>query len=395
MALLNKLGYPVVEIKNDEACVSLGMGRFYTTIKNWCDGNDYWYCCIRNELALYEVPIEKIIKPEILQKIIHDSTTFLVFCNEWESFTDLIEPIYIIFVNNLKIPPKKIIVLSDNADMNIIIKDIAAASNQDTINFEWVICLEYVIKNDVINNLDYISKIATLEKKSYNKAFLNFNRRWRTHRPLMIGLLHSMNLLNKGFVSLEQAGNDKWDEYIFNIMLDLVKMDPELYNLLYSNKTEILNLPNLYLDTVNIHTRNPNKLLAPDGLTDIDNKRLYEDSYFSLVSETYCIHSYGRFLSEKTFKPIAQSHPFIIISDSKILALLKTLGYKTFHPFIDESYDDEPNPILRIKMILKEVKRLSELSEPELFEFIDNVKEITKFNFNTLKEKKNHTYKIL
>jgi hypothetical protein len=43
-------------------------------------------------------------------------------------------------------------------------------------------------------------------------------------------------------------------------------------------------------------------------------------------------------------------------------------------------------------MILSEVKRLSNFSETELFEFIDNVKEITIHNHNTLINKPKFTH---
>ena len=83
--------------------------------------------------------------------------------------------------------------------------------------------------------------------------------------------------------------------------------------------------------------------------------------------------------------------------DPYSLTLLKQIGYKTFHPYIDESYDNEQNDVKRLKMILNEVNRLSNLSKSELFEFIDDVKEITIHNHNILvnKPKFTHNYKII
>ena len=69
---------------------------------------------------------------------------------------------------------------------------------------------------------------------------------------------------------------------------------------------------------------------------------------------------------------------------------MRGLGYKTFHPFINEDYDSEQDDSKRLKLILDEVNRLSNLNEDELFEFIDNVKPITDHNFKVLLTKPNY-----
>ena len=204
-----------------------------------------------------------------------------------------------------------------------------------------------------------------------------------------------MGLLDKGFVSLGKADDNKNWYNTFDTFLKLVEEDKELYDLLISNKHNILNLPDLYLDTTNLIT-NRNSIIHPD-INHADTLKLYEDSYFSLVSETYFFENTGRAFTEKTFKPIAYTHPFILMGDPYSLVLLKQLGYKTFHPFIDESYDNEPNSVARLKMILHEVDRLSNLTELELFEFIDGVREITIHNYDVLvnKPKFTHAHKTL
>jgi hypothetical protein len=127
-----------------------------------------------------------------------------------------------------------------------------------------------------------------------------------------------------------------------------------------------------------------------------DTLKLYQNTYFSVVSETFFFNGPGRFFSEKTFKPIAFMHPFILMSQPYSLQILRDLGYKTFHPYIDERYDTETNDVVRLKMILNEVERLSSFSDTELETFIDIVKPITKHNFINLIRKKNneHIHKI-
>ena len=314
---------------------------------------------------------------------------------EHEGFTNVVEPIYKNLIQKLKISPKKIILISENADICNVVKQVASNYNLDNINVEWSIVFERMlnVQHNFIQN--DVTKAKILEKKTYSKSFLNFNGRWRIHRPCFVALLYCMNLLDKGFVSLGKADDNlNWNN-TFDTFSKLIEDDSDLYSLLNDKKNNILNLPHLYLDTDNLVT-NRFSVIQPD-IDQSNTIKLYEDSYFSVVGETNFFGHTGRFLTEKTFKPIAYKHPFILLCDAYSLVLLKKLGYKTFHPFIDESYDNEPNDTKRLKMILNEVNRLCNLSEPELFEFIDNAKEITKYNYELLmsKPKFTHCYKIL
>ena len=52
----------------------------------------------------------------------------------------------------------------------------------------------------------------------------------------------------------------------------------------------------------------------------------------------------------------------------------------TFHPYIDESYDDVDDDYQRIKMIEFEIDRFSKKTKEEKVEFLNNVKDICRFN---------------
>jgi hypothetical protein len=56
------------------------------------------------------------------------------------------------------------------------------------------------------------------------------------------------------------------------------------------------------------------------------------------------------------------------------------LGYKTFSPWIDESYDLELNDTKRMLKVIAEIKRLCELSPDMLSEFLTKVKPICDYN---------------
>lgn len=70
-------------------------------------------------------------------------------------------------------------------------------------------------------------------------------------------------------------------------------------------------------------------------------KDLYINTWVSLVTEaSYYQKENTLFVSEKTYKPIICLQPFIVVGSKGTLRKIKELGYKTFHPYIDESYDD-------------------------------------------------------
>ena len=140
---------------------------------------------------------------------------------------------------------------------------------------------------------------------------MNFNRKWRIHRPLVVASLHLRNLLDKGLVSLGISNSPNGWDVVFKQMVDSIT-DNEWKQSLLDNRDVIYRIPNLHLDTTNLFVNR-----ATMNHNDIDynvTNKLYEDTYFSLVSETYFFkrESPGRFLSEKTFKPIISKKPFII-----------------------------------------------------------------------------------
>ena len=326
----------------------------YWRINDWSD-RDYWYT------TSLDIP------NQVIQLICANDNLFLLACDEFEIGLDLYNSI-----NQLPIPKNKIVIISENYDLK-------------GINY-WSHISEMGVK------LGAKQKGApiTLEKKKYTKSFLNFNRRWRIHRPCFVGLLHSMNLLDKGLVSLGRADDYLNWHSVFDNISNLLKEDEDLYKLFISNKESICKLPDMYLDTTDLFMPR-HKISLPDVSYE-DTLKLYQNTYFSVVSETFFFNGPGRFFSEKSFKPFAFMHPFILMSQPNSLEILHQLGYKTFHPFIDESYDKETNDVGRLKMILKEVERLSNLSDDEIEKFIDMVKPITNHNFLNLFKKQDNQY---
>lgn len=352
--------------------------NIYKNIRNWSIRN-YWYVPV-------DINNKLIVPPEIIF-----GKAVIVVCTEFEGYYEIVEKIYKELVIELNISPNRILLISENADLTEHIFNTAKQYETEPIKYEWSLIAQLYVKRQVVKNLSNLKNIRPKTNVS-NKYFLNFNRRWRLHRPTLVALLYASGLLDKGHVSLGKADGmyDNWLAVI-NDIICLVEKDEMLIKLIKDNIESIINLNPLYLDTKILNFGKVE--LYHDDIEPASTENLYKDTAFSLVTETYFIENEGRFLTEKTYKPISYHHPFILVAKPFSLKLLREIGYQTFHPFIDESYDEEIDHVKRLRMILKEVERLCSMTDDELILFLKNVQSITEHNFNRLTTTVDHIYK--
>lgn len=346
---------------------------------------DYWYCQFSDSNSFRVYPIETLISPEHLQRVMNrDLFIILENCNE--CYNGSADGIYKNLVIDSGIPESQIILVSGGVDVADRIRFLADHYKKDTIKFEWFSSQEISVREQVVTLTKKVVPEEMLEIKSYPKKYLNQNRRWRTHRPAFLALLHSRGLIDQGFNSFgKNDGISDWDD----IWPSVLNGYPEISDTLIKGYSVKELLP-LYLDTDDLVT---NRAFMEDTMFSY-----YKDSYFSIINETSFTTKFeadGRFLTEKTFKAIAYGHPFLLVAPPRSLDLLKSLGYKTFSGLIDEGYDLEKNDGKRFLMILDEVERLCNLSESELNHFLIEAKKICLFNYNHLVRKRSFVRRLL
>lgn len=354
-------------------------------IRDFTDADCYYYE-FKHGNAFDIFPIETLIPSDDITRL-KNKEIRLVICNCHEAFHSVVIDLYNTLVINNKIPPEQITLISESADILSEVKRVSALYGVGEIKVEWVRVFENCIQREKLHLIQTAPKRPIIENRIYSKKFLNFNRRWRLHRPALVALLRANNLLDKGHISLGASDDARsWDS-VWPEMLHMFATNNQVSNTFAENKESILNIPPLYLDSTDLTV---NKAHLEHSTTD-----LYEETYFSVVTETNFITSSiynnvvesSRFLSEKTFKPIAQCHPFIVVSVPNFLDTLRSVGYKTFSPWIDERYDTELNDGERLLKIVAEIKRLSELSPAQIKEFQDGVRDICTFNLGVLLRK--------
>jgi hypothetical protein len=80
-------------------------------------------------------------------------------------------------------------------------------------------------------------------------------------------------------------------------------------------------------------------------------------------------------------------HPFILMAYPGTLKRLRERGYKTFSPFIDESYDNIIDGEQRLEVIFKEISRLCAFTDEQWLEWQTNIKPIVEYNYENFNSK--------
>ena len=113
---------------------------------------------------------------------------------------------------------------------------------------------------------------------------------------------------------------------------------------------------------------------------------MYLDSYVNIVIESFVefvgetTAEYELDISEKIFKPISRMQPFVVYGQPGILAYLKSIGYKTFDNWWDESYDSIEDSAARYQMIFDIFKMLTHKSKAELANMLYDMLPILEHN---------------
>ena len=108
------------------------------------------------------------------------------------------------------------------------------------------------------------------------------------------------------------------------------------------------------------------------------------------------------FITEKTYKPIAYYHPFMVLGGASTLAHLRNLGFMTFDHLWDESYDlVEPwqarlkiihNNLIKFKSDIWPSWQRNQSMDPETIRRVQHNHDLF-FNFDVIK--KNYRNEII
>jgi len=115
-----------------------------------------------------------------------------------------------------------------------------------------------------------------------------------------------------------------------------------------------------HIDSVQLGSIDPTAVVTSDSSATY-NPQDFAQTRCSIVLET--VYDQRVHLTEKTLRPLACGHPFMILNGPGALETIRSYGFKTFQPYINESYDKEQSPTKRMDMVLREMRRINSESE--------------------------------
>ena len=234
---------------------------------------------------------------------------------------------------------------------------------------------KFKTKPSIVSNTDLNTSIIR------NNKFMIFNRRLRDHRIVLISLLGN-KFIENNLVSydMDMNHNDTSSEFFKS------RLNGTLIDLAVENLKEI-------------YEKNKKSIIDFDDINSVlgfgyEVHKPYLDSYIHICTETN-FYEPGIYFSEKTWKPILNLQPFINVNYQGALKHLKEMGFETFHPFINEEYDNILDPKKRIEFIYNEITRINNLPINEIHDWYHGIQDILVYNQNhALQHRKESEYQI-
>lgn len=281
-------------------------------------------------------------------EVVNHPRGYLLLCNTWEYFPMHSQR----FQENLRallaaqrIPPEKTIISCCNVRQT----PGTGTENIRAFGFDWAYLRE---------KLRFDATAVVNSETPKEKYFLFLNRRYSDDRFLLLTAMSLTGGLAKSYYSFlsEPTRHDISRVVDWLRMLGL----SELSNSELTHRVEALarTLP-IEIDgnKENVDWSENSKL-----------QRELRGAYFLIIHETLCDSADYLFVSEKTYKAIRHGMPFLLFGACGILSHLRSLGFETFSPYVDERYDQEPDYLRRLQMFVREIQRLTALSEIEINE---------------------------
>ena len=267
-------------------------------------------------------------------------------------------------LDEYKIPHNSVVYL----DANTILDDIVLDTKINYFSYEYT-ALDWdrytsmhpnMIYHSNTKSLKHLKKLEKTKDSIRKKYFLSFNRLPKEHRVDLVISLEKHNLLSKGYISFPKH-DEFWKLKTFN-----QKLKPYEDSLLSK-------LP-LKIDNIQLNKRKW-------SYEKFDN-RFYLNSYFQIVTENQFTDYEDQLqFSEKIWKPITNFQPFILLGDRYQLKKLRDWGFKTFSPFIDESYDNVLDKKERFDMIEFEINRLCNRPIEKIHDWYWSIQQDLKHNY--------------
>lgn len=289
-----------------------------------------------------------LIRKETLDKVRNNALTILFYYSEGDDPREDIFSTLTVLCDQYSVPRINVKVVCANGLVS------------DMPNFYYMPDDEVYYRYLHLTSSNYIKSVNVNER---SKKFTLLNRMDKPFRRLLAASLHYHGLTNQAYFSYTnqnyttlsvEENNDpayKWHKWFTNTRQVL--------------DTFAMHLP-IYADYLTDDKHNDHKHIET---------KFYDDAYWHVVAETH-FASWTAFLTEKTFKPILNLQPFIIVGPPGSLLLLKEMGYKTFGRWINEDYDRVANDEKRMYYVFKLIWQLCQMSHEDHIKLMKQIEPV-------------------
>jgi hypothetical protein len=275
----------------------------------------------------------ELMDPDTLQKVRQNALTIVFYYSEGDDPHLDINPHLTILCDQYSVPRDRVKVVCANGLVT------------QMPNYHYVPDDELYYRYLHLKDSTYVKE---LNLNPRTKKFTLLNRMDKPFRRLFAGSLHYHGYTNDAYFSYTNQN--------YSTLNVEEQKDPVYGWHKWFTKTKMI------LDNFNMHLPIYADYLTDDKHNDhkhIEHK-FYNDAYWHVVAETH-FANWTVFLTEKTFKPILNLQPFIILGPPGSLELLREMGYKTFGKWINEDYDKVANDEKRMYYVFKLVWQIATL----------------------------------
>jgi hypothetical protein len=349
----------------------------------------YWHD--QHDHHMRGLSFENFLEDKHWEHLRQDPTSkiLLYYSDEYFNIVDL--EIYVNTIKKQKINPSQIffVVIDENWKTWVINEfEKRGVIGINVTEYNLLLKKSFIVKRsdliDIIVNGDSIKeyfkskwtpkKIPFIPKPApkIEKKFSAFSRRFDHWRLQLFAELYLGKLLDQfkyTFNNIDpyagSVGHNKTREFSVDEVLELLKS--KNYNLDLLDDW-VNGMPYTFpkIDVTHKWNLRSNEWIEDSAFHLLVESHFDPFNHFQEYKSKYSVQEFApSLITEKTWKVITSSRPFIVFATPYFLEDMRSLGYKTFHPYIDETYDTIEDQVERLHAVVKEINRLNNLPPDE------------------------------
>lgn len=332
--------------------------------------NIIWNFSIIGEMNSNIIDSNKEYFESIFEKIKDKQNVRIVFSNFHEGTNQT--PFFarlLLLKDKYKIEDRRIIVVTNNKYSELFNNHGIRVIHKPYL-FGFLVDHYRDLKNEsILHNGSEIGLLTTNEylRSSKKRFFLSYNKNTtKAFRIQLILWLIKNEMIDDSYVSILIKDKNFNKKLLKSEQSELIDLE-EYYDIFESTGYNILDWD---------YPNNQNDVFSNLKYT---TKSHYSDTYFNIITET-SFENNSLNLTEKSFKALANCHPFLIIGDVHSNHYLQSLGFSPYNDLVDyDSFDGITDNEHRLNAALEEVKKIYNKGKSHIINwYANNIEKIKK-----------------